>query len=105
MRYFFENDDIYLLKLGAAGASESIKVTAEAPIVETTRTQVSATVNERAIANLPANGRNFIDFVLLTPGVTKIVLARGRVVIDDGKYAGKRGDGQFLKHSTFRGRH
>lgn len=34
-------------------------------------------------------------------GVTKTVLSRGRVVIDDGKYVGKPGDGQFLKRSTF----
>ena len=38
-------------------------------------------------------------------GVTKTVLSRGRVVIDDGKYAGKPGDGQFLKRSTFSGRY
>jgi dihydropyrimidinase len=38
-------------------------------------------------------------------GVTKTVLSRGRVVIDDGKYVGKPGDGQFLKRSTFSGRY
>jgi dihydropyrimidinase len=38
-------------------------------------------------------------------GVTKTVLSRGRVVIEDGKYVGKPGDGQFLKRSTFRGRY
>ena len=38
-------------------------------------------------------------------GVTKTVLSRGRVVIEDGKYIGKPGDGQFLKRSTFSGRY
>ena len=38
-------------------------------------------------------------------GVTKTVLSRGRVVIDDGKYTGKPGDGQFLKRGTFSGRY
>ncbi|PYT06694.1 MAG: dihydropyrimidinase [Acidobacteria bacterium] len=38
-------------------------------------------------------------------GVTKTVLSRGRVVIDDGKYVGKPGDGQFLRRSTFSGRY
>jgi hypothetical protein len=33
------------------------------------------------------------------------VLSRGRVVIDDGKYVGKAGDGQFLKRSAFSGRY
>src|SRR4029077_7008453 len=38
-------------------------------------------------------------------GATKTVLSRGRVVIDEGKYVGKSGDGQFLKRSTFCGRY
>lgn len=38
-------------------------------------------------------------------GVTKTVLSRGRVVIEDGKYVGKPGDGQFLKRSSFSGRY
>lgn len=38
-------------------------------------------------------------------GVTKTVLARGRVVIDNGEYVGKPGDGQFLKRGTFSGRY
>jgi dihydropyrimidinase len=38
-------------------------------------------------------------------GVTKTVLSRGRVVIEDGNYVGKPGDGQFLKRSTFSGRY
>jgi dihydropyrimidinase len=38
-------------------------------------------------------------------GVTRTVLSRGRVVIDDGKYVGKPGDGQFLKRSAFSGRY
>jgi dihydropyrimidinase len=37
-------------------------------------------------------------------GVTKTVLSRGKVVIEDGKYLGQPGDGQFLKRSTFSGR-
>ncbi len=36
-------------------------------------------------------------------GVTKTVLSRGRVVIDDGKYIGESGNGTFLKRSTFSG--
>jgi dihydropyrimidinase len=38
-------------------------------------------------------------------GVTKTVLSRGRVVIEDGKYVGKAGDGRFLKRSSFSGRY
>jgi dihydropyrimidinase len=34
-------------------------------------------------------------------GATKTVLSRGRLVIEDGKYVGKPGDGQFLKRSSY----
>ncbi|MBK9967135.1 MAG: carboxypeptidase regulatory-like domain-containing protein [Holophagales bacterium] len=55
----------------AIATTSAVLVTSETPLVETTRTQSSSVVNERAIANLPTNGRNFIDFVLTTPGVSK----------------------------------
>jgi outer membrane receptor protein involved in Fe transport len=51
--------------------SEAVTVTDVAPIVETTRAQVSASVGERAVRELPVNGRNFLDFVTLTPGVVR----------------------------------
>ncbi|MGH9941663.1 MAG: TonB-dependent receptor [Pyrinomonadaceae bacterium] len=57
--------------LTVEGASESITVTDEAPVVETTRTSISTTVNERSIENLPVNGRNYLDFATLTPGVVR----------------------------------
>ncbi len=59
------------ITLHLAGASESVVVGDPASAVETTRSQVSATVDTRSISSLPANGRNFLDFVLLTPGVTR----------------------------------
>jgi outer membrane receptor protein involved in Fe transport len=54
-----------------ANFSEAVTITDVAPIVETTRTNVSASVGERAVRGLPVNGRNFLDFVTLTPGVVR----------------------------------
>ncbi|MBI1749894.1 MAG: TonB-dependent receptor [Acidobacteria bacterium] len=73
------------LKMPLAGQSATVTVTGETPLVETTRTSVSGTIADRAIASLPVNGRNFIDYVLLTPGVTRDV--RG----GDISFAGQRG--------------
>jgi outer membrane receptor protein involved in Fe transport len=73
------------LELGVAAVAETITVSSIAPVVETTRSQVSAIVNSAAVANLPVNGRNFIDFVLLTPGVTRDVRQ------GDISFAGQRG--------------
>ncbi|MGE0126641.1 MAG: TonB-dependent receptor [Blastocatellales bacterium] len=51
--------------------TEAVTITDAAPMVETTRTNVSAAVSERAVRELPVNGRNFLDFVTLTPGVVR----------------------------------
>lgn len=39
-------------------------------VAEPTRTMVSSVIDEQKIQNLPVNGRQFIDFALLAPGVT-----------------------------------
>ena len=59
------------LTLSVGGASGVVTVTSEAPVVETTLSSVSTTVNSRAIENLPVNGRNYLDFATLTPGVIR----------------------------------
>lgn len=54
------------------GAGKTVvDVQAEGEVVETTRSSISTTVDERAIDNLPVNGRNFLDFATLTPGVIR----------------------------------
>ena len=53
------------------GMSESVSVREPASLLETSRSQTSFTVGERAVSSLPVNGRNYLDFVLLTPGVTR----------------------------------
>jgi hypothetical protein len=57
------------LQVGAV--ADTVDVTAETPIVEATRSSTSTSVSARAVADLPVNGRNFIDFTTLTPGVIK----------------------------------
>lgn len=55
------------ITLAASGVQEVVNVTAGAIQVQTTRSEADAIVNERAINNLPINGRRFQDFVTLTP--------------------------------------
>jgi len=45
--------------------SETISVVAAPDLVETTKTDVSTTVSQVQIDNLPINGRNYINFTLL----------------------------------------
>src|ERR1051325_3237316 len=74
------------VRLEVGATQETVSVAAEAPVVETTRTSAASNVTEKAVANLPVNGRNFIDFTLLTPGVVRDVRGTG-----DLSFAGQRG--------------
>lgn len=57
--------------LSAGSVSTEVQVTAETPILDTEKTEVSQTVDQTLISNLPVNGRNWSDFVLLTPNVVQ----------------------------------
>src|ERR1700732_4131809 len=56
------------LKVG--NVSITVSVTTDAPLVDPTQSALSSVVDKRSIESLPLNGRNFTDFVLLTPGAT-----------------------------------
>jgi outer membrane receptor protein involved in Fe transport len=66
--------------------SETIDITAQAPVLETTRTNVSGSVGEEQVSSLPVNGRNFLDFATLTPGVVRDSTRGG-----DLSFGGQRG--------------
>jgi hypothetical protein len=48
---------------------QQLTVTTEAPLIEPTRTSTDTVIEQQQIQNLPVNGRQFIDFALLAPGV------------------------------------
>jgi hypothetical protein len=58
------------ITLKQAAAAEEIVVTAAPPLIETARTEGSTRIDEKAMEGLPNNGRNFLEFTKLTPGVT-----------------------------------
>ena len=55
--------------LKVASVVEQVTVTTEAPAVEPSRTEISQVIDTTQIKELPTNGRQFVDFALLTPGV------------------------------------
>ncbi len=79
-------DKTVKLVLEPSGVQASVTVSSEAPLIETTKSEVSSVVNERMIQALPTNGRNFLDVVLSTPGVVKDNFRVGDLV-----FAGQRG--------------
>jgi hypothetical protein len=58
------------IRMRAAGVTETVNVSAESPLIDTRRTDVSNVIGETEIENLPINGRRWENFVLLGPGVT-----------------------------------
>jgi len=56
-----------VLQVGAA--QEVVDVTSEAPLVDTTSTQLGAVVNNRSVNELPLNARDTYQFLQLQPGV------------------------------------
>jgi hypothetical protein len=58
----------FSLKPGSV--EEKVQVEATSELAEPTRTQVSTVITEHQIMDLPVNGREFIDFALLSPAVT-----------------------------------
>ena len=73
-------------KLAVGAAQDVVDVTSDAPVVETTRSQTSTAVDQKAISDLPVNGRNFLDFATLTPGVVRDPTRGG-----DLSFGGQRG--------------
>ncbi|HTG99764.1 MAG TPA: TonB-dependent receptor, partial [Vicinamibacterales bacterium] len=49
---------------------ETTTVVAETPLLRTDSSEVGTVIEERAIKELPLNGRNFATLVYLTPGIT-----------------------------------
>jgi hypothetical protein len=56
-------------EVSRGGAIDSVAIETDQPLVEPERTHQSSTITQRPINNLPINGRNFLDFARLTPGV------------------------------------
>ncbi|MGC2696267.1 MAG: carboxypeptidase regulatory-like domain-containing protein [Candidatus Angelobacter sp.] len=56
--------------LSPGQVEQKVTVTAEAPLIEPTRTSTDSVIDQAQIQSLPVNGRQFIDFALLAPGVT-----------------------------------
>lgn len=55
--------------LRVSGVEQEVLVTADSPIVETTRAERSTLIDSASLDSLPNNGRNFLSFMQLTPGV------------------------------------
>jgi carboxypeptidase family protein/TonB-dependent receptor-like protein len=56
--------------LSLASASEKLTVSAQPSVLDTSQTSVVSSVDQERIEELPVRRRNYLDFVLLAPGVS-----------------------------------
>lgn len=82
------------IAMQVGNVSESVEVTAEAQLMQTTSSELGTVTSNQQIANLPLNGRNVQSLVLLTPGVTgmssnggptETYESQGRFVVNGGR--------------------
>jgi hypothetical protein len=80
------------LELGAV--TESVQVTGEAQLIETTTSTLGTITENKKIVDLPLNGRNIHSLVMLTPGVMGFTVtggmgesyeAAGRYLVNGGR--------------------
>lgn len=63
-------DVVMDVTLQVGSTQQTVTVTAEPPLVDTTTSSLGGLVNEQKLQELPLNGRNYTDLILLQPGVT-----------------------------------
>ena len=60
------------LTLQIGSTNQTVSVEAEAPLINTTSGSLGGLVDEKKIADLPLNGRNYVDLMLLQPGISQL---------------------------------
>jgi hypothetical protein len=59
------------IKLEVGAMTESVEIVAQTPLVQTSSSDLSTTVTEEQIKQLPLNGRNFVSLTRSIPGVLR----------------------------------
>jgi hypothetical protein len=77
------------LQLSISTTATSVQVTEEPPVIEGNRSQISQTVLQPEIADLPYEGRNYLDLALLLPGVSPTNTASTQTLAETSEVAGQ----------------
>src|SRR6266568_2119266 len=77
-------EEVVNLTLNVGALADTVTVTAEAPLVETTTSAMSSLVDDRSIRDLPLNGRSYDRLALLQPGVVSVGAGQASAAFDFG---------------------
>lgn len=73
------------IEMQLSATEEEIVVTAETPLIETTSTQNTTKIDRETLEGVPNNGRNFLEFTKLTPGVATVQGPDGEEITVNGQ--------------------
>jgi hypothetical protein len=77
------------ISLKVAAVETDVQVDADQELLETARTEVSGTIPQPEVVNLPVNGRNFLDIALLVPGVSPTNTASNQLFAETSAVPGQ----------------
>jgi hypothetical protein len=84
------------IRMDVGAVSDSITVTAEAPLLQQSSTELGSVITEQAVREMPLNGRNFTQLLILTPGAIPVSTSQGSgISATDGGMTGIPGSGLF----------
>jgi hypothetical protein len=84
------------VRLEVGAVNESVTVTAETPLLQQSSSELGSVITEEAVRELPLNGRNFTQLLILTPGATPVSTSQGSgISATDGGMTGIPGSGLF----------
>ena len=69
------------MTLDVGALNETVTVTAQAPLLQQSSTELGTVITEQAVQELPLNGRNFTQLMILTPGANPISTAQGSAAV------------------------
>jgi hypothetical protein len=69
--------------------TSKVQVSADAPVLETARTQIASTILRQEIEDLPLSGRNYFDIALLAPGVSPTNTAANQLFAETSAVPGQ----------------
>lgn len=68
------------VRLEVGAFTDTLTVVAEAVMLERSTSELGTVISERAVNDLPLNGRNFTQLLTLTPGVTPVSTAQNKSI-------------------------